>query len=410
MGKLKFLSKYQHGNLRNRQLNQQLDIIRYLSKSKTGRSIPEIAKHIKSSVPTITKMVKELFDSKCIIEEGKRATDNGRRPTLYAINLENFYVVGVEILSKFIHVSIVRIDFETVYKEFNREFRLEDTDECLHYIRDYIHNAIQQSGIKNEKIIGIGIGMRGDVNGHTGEHSRFFNRFVSFKTFLEQELKLPVRVDNDTRSIGIAEQILGQAKGVGNVLVIKVSRSLGLSIILNKTMIMGSVGFAGNFAHTQFLNNDVEDSRLCTCGKMDCLGTVVSGEALQNDLINALNNNRQSIYLKRENKDNYQYHDVLDAVLKGDALAIDLLQIQGDKLGQALGNLINLLNPDLILIGGEFVMVEDFFIDSIKMGIKKTALVDAMLSCKIKLSDLGRYLGSKAGACMLLKACDLVEY
>ncbi|MGB0862158.1 MAG: ROK family protein [Saprospiraceae bacterium] len=117
------------------------------------------------------------------------------------MNLEKFYVVGVEILSKFIHVSIVRIDFETVYKEFNREFRLEDTDECLYYIRDYIYNAIQESGIKNEQIIGVGIGVRGAVNGHTGEHSRFFNRSIPFKSFLEEELKLPVRIDNNASSV-----------------------------------------------------------------------------------------------------------------------------------------------------------------------------------------------------------------
>lgn len=407
MDKLKFLSKYKQGNLRNRQLNQQLDIIRYLSKSETGRSIPEIAKHIKSSVPTITKLVKELFDHKYIIEEGKRETDNGRRPTLYAVNLEKFYVVGVEILSKFIHVSIVRIDFKTAHKTFNRQFRLEDTNECLHYIRDYIYNAIQESGIINEQIIGVGIGMTGDVNGHTGVPSHFFtNKAFSFKTFLEQKLQLLVRVDNDTRSIGIAEQILGQAKGIDNVLVIKVSRNLGLSIILNKTIIMGSMGFAGNFEHTQFLDNN----RLCSCGKMGCLGTVVSGEALQNDLIEALNDNKQSLHFKKENKTDYEYHDVLDAVLKGDALAIELLQQQGDKLGQALGNLVNLFNPSLILIGGEFVMVEDFFIDTIKMGIKKTALIDTMLNCKVKPSNLGRYLSSKASACMLLKTCDLVEY
>lgn len=406
MDKLKFLSKYQQGNLRNRQLNQQLNIIRYLSKAKTGCSIPEIAKHIKSSVPTITKLIKELFDHNYIVEEGKRETDNGRRPTLYAINLEKFYVVGVEILSKFIHVSIVRLDFKTVHEKLNRAFRLEDSTECLHYIRDFIKNTIADSGINHQQIIGVGIGMTGDVNGHTGEPSHFFNQPPSIKSFLEQEINLPVRIDNDTRSIGIAEQILGQAKGIENVLVVKISRNIGLSIILNKTVILGGTGLAGNIGHTQFLGSQ----RLCSCGKIGCLGMEVSGEALQKDLAEALERGEQSINFQLENIHNYEYHDILDAVLKGDSLAIRLLHQQGEKLGKALGNVINLLNPNLIVIGGEFVMVQDFFIDAIKMSIKKTALVDALFNCQIIPSKLGRYLSSKAGASMLLKACDLIEY
>lgn len=405
MEKLKFLSIYQKSNLRNRQLNQQLNIIRYLAKSKRGGSIPEVARHIKSSVPTTTKLVKELLEKQYIQEEGKRTTDNGRRPTLYTINREKFYVVGVEILSKWIHVGIYRIDLKKVHEALNRQFTLTYTTDCLHYIGDFIQTAIETSPINRNQIIGVGIGMTGSINGHTGEPNHYFNEQpISFKKWLEQHLQLPIKIDNDTRSIGIAEQVLGRANGIDNVLVVKVSRSLGLSIILDKKIILGGMGFAGNFGHTQFYRSD----RLCTCGKKGCLQTIVSGTALRHDLEIALKNGETSIHFQLENMATYQYHNILDAVLKGDALSIRLLQTQGDILGQALGNVVNLLNPDLIVIGGEFVMVQDFFIDAIRMGIKKTALLDTLLNCKIEPSKLGRYLSSKAGACMLLKACDLI--
>lgn len=407
MEKLEFLTKDKKSNLRNRQLKQQRDIIRFLSKSNYPLSIPEIATHLKTSVPTGTKLTKELLKNRYILEEGKKETDNGRRPTTYVLNNQKFYVVGVEILEKFIHVSIVRIDLKTIHQAMNRQFALEDTADCLENIISFIQNTIKDSGIKNNQIVGVGIGMTGSVNGRTGEPANLFtNNELSFKCYLEKSLQLPVVLDNDTRAIGIAEQVLGIAKGVENVLVVKVSRSLGLSIILNRTMIMGGMGFAGNLAHLRFKDGE----RLCSCGKQGCLNTEVSGNALLLDLVEALNRGEKSLHFDKEKMQDYQYHDILDAVLNGDALAIKLLQRQGDKLGQALGNIVNLLNPDLIVIGGEFVMVKDFMLDAIKIGIKKTALLNSLTSCRIEASTLGRYLSSKAGACMLLKACDMIAY
>jgi len=407
MEQLGFLTKDNKSNLKNRQLLQKRNIIRYLSKSASPLTIPEIAKHIKISVPTGTKLTKELINNKYILEEGKKETENGRRPTTYTLNRDRFYVIGVEILEKFIHASIVRIDLETVHQALNRQFVLADTPECLNEITDFIHSTIKASGIQTNQIIGVGIGMTGGVNGHTGESTNYFNHDdTSFKKHLETELALPVVLDNDTRAIGIAEQVLGIAKGVENVLVVKVSRNLGLSIILDRKTILGGTGLAGNFAHIRFK----EGERLCKCGKTGCIGTEVAGDALKNDLAVALNDGDRSLHFQLDQLENYQYHDILDAVLKGDSLAIKILQDQGDKLGQALGNMVNLLNPDLIVIVGEFVMVQDFLIDAIRIGIRKTALLDALTTCKIEASTLGRYLSSKAGACMLLKACDMIEY
>ncbi|MEM1119556.1 MAG: ROK family protein [Bacteroidota bacterium] len=407
MDKLEFLVKNKNSNLKNRQLRQQRNIVRYLAKADTPLSIPEISEFIKTSVPTGTKLTKGLLENKYVVEEGKKETDNGRRPTTYALNSEKFYVIGVEILEKFIHASVVNIDLETIHQAVNRDFKLEDSEICLNEIIQFIRQMITDSGVHADQIIGVGIGMTGSVNGNIEEPVKYFaEEPLSLKQYLERGLNWPVVIDNDTRAIGIAEQVMGKAKGVENALIVKVSRKLGLSIILNRQIILGGTGMAGNLAHMRFNGGE----RLCACGKQGCLGTEVSGDALLLDLIDAINNGEKSLYFQLEQLREYKYHDILDAVLNGDALAIKLLQKQGDKLGQALGNIVNLLNPDLIVIGGEFVMVQDFLLDAIKMGIRKTALLSSLNACKIEASSLGRYLSSKAGACMLLKACDMIDY
>ncbi len=389
-----------------RQQKQFRNIVRCLSKSDSAFTIPDIAEYVKISVPTCTKLVRTLVEKKYIIEEGKKETENGRRPEFYGLNKERFYAIGVEILLKFIHVSIVRIDSELLYETSNNQFILENTPEGLQYVVSFIKNAITKNQLKNDQIIGLGVGLAGTVNVHTGETKHFNFMGISFKKYLENALKIPVIVDTDTRAIGIAEQVMGKAQGIENVLIVKVSRSIGMSVILNGKMIVGGTGQAGEFGHLQF----GKMGRLCVCGKKGCLETEVSGGALQIDLKEALAEGEISNHFQSENIDTYQYHDILKAVLNGDSLALKLVLNQADKLGQALGNIVNLLNPDLIVIGGEIVMIQDFFIDALKMGLKKTSLIDSLANCRVEVSHLGRYFSSKAAAAMVFKNYDLTKY
>lgn len=418
MDKLGFLKTKKNTHLKNRQLKQQRNIIRYLAQSKQSLTIPEIVEHLKISFPTGLKLIKKLVADGYVLEEGKRATDNGRRPALYSLNYEKSYVVGVEILPGFIQVSVLRLDLETIHKSLNnKNFKLTDTADCVDYITKFIQDTIKDAGIKQSQVMGVGVGMIGnnfyvkpyytETNSDENKPANYFkDKGISLQEHLENTLQLPVLIDNDTRTIAIAEQVLGLAKGVDNVLVVKVSSTLGLSLILNRRIFKGSLGFAGNFKHTQFDKN----SRLCVCGKKGCLGTIVGGYALKDDLAEALNAGETSLHFQQKNIDQYRYHDILDAVLKGDEVSIQLIQNQGTKLGMALGNLLNLFDPDLVLISGEYVMVQDFFLDAVKTGLRKTALLHVLNNCAVEASTLGRYLSSTAGACMFLKACDMIEY
>lgn len=407
MDRLNLLSSEVGNGVVGRKSDNQRSIIRFLSKAKEPITIPEIASFLDISIPIATKLVKELVKLDLIVKEGKRVSENGRRPKAYSVNRTRFYVVGIEILSKFIHVSIVRTDFETTHESVNRDFILDYSPSCLQFITKFIQDTIQESKIKTSHIIGVGIGITSLDNFQTnGQVAYFRESKISLDNHLEGILKVPVLIDSDTRGISIAEQSLGLAKGIDNALVVKVSRRLGMGIIIAKHIVKGQQGFAGNFNHMKFGNGN----RPCHCGKIGCLGTAVGGDALLADLELALQSGKQSFYFKKESMATYGYHDILDAVLKGDELSINILQNQGNQLGQSLGYIANLLDPELVIIGGEFSMVKDFFIDAVNIGMGKTALVGVRSNCKVEASTLGRYLGSKAGACMILKAAEMIQY
>lgn len=400
------IPQYRNTNVLDRNEEYHANIIQCLGKAKAPMTLPHIAEAIKISVPTCTKLIKELTKKNLVVKMGKKTTENGRRPTTFTLNKEKFFAVGVEILSKFIHVSVVGLDFETVHEDLNRNFTLEDTEDCLKFIINFISDTIRISKIKKENIIGIGIGVIENIKGKIVKPIEFFQtQAIPIKDQIENTLGLPVLIDNDTRVIAIAEQVLGLAKGVGNVIVVKVSRTLGMAIIVNGKIITGSAGFSGNISHTQFHKG----SRLCYCGKKGCLGTAIGGDALMLDFKEALKENQESIHFNADKIETYKYHDILDAAYKGDELSIQLIQKQGYALGEALGNVLNILNPELLIIDGEYLMLDDLFINAVKNGLRTTTLVNLLQTCQVKASTLGRYLSSKAGAAMLFKQYNLVE-
>jgi predicted NBD/HSP70 family sugar kinase len=256
-------------------------------------TLQELADTLKTSVPTCTKLIKELAKKRLVTKTEKKVTGQGRKPATYSLNRDKFFAVGVEVLSRFIHASVVNLDFKMVHEKVDRNFMLEDTPACLQYITNFIADTIQASGIKKEYIIGYGIGMVENIRDRIAQPVAYFrSNGTPVTDHLQKELGMPVLIDNETRVIAIAEQVLGIAKGVSNALVVKVSRTIGMGIIINGVIITGSAGLSGNLSHIQFQKSN----RLCYCGKKGCLGTIAGGDALLVDLKEALENGGASIH------------------------------------------------------------------------------------------------------------------
>ena len=389
----------------SRQQKQSTRIIKCLSKSEEALTSPEIAAVVRISLPTTNKLINELIESKWLIEEGKKETELGRRPTLYTLNKERMCAVGVVVLLKRIHVTILKIGFDELLSEQDKSFILENTQACIDRVIAFISSVIEKSGRPKDSIMGVGIGITGRVNTNTGESITYFNFLQKpLADYIEEQLLLPVVIDNDTRVHGVAEKILGKGKNSQNTLIVNTSHGLGMSIVLNKKMVRGEMGFAGEFGHMHFgIGN-----RQCLCGKQGCLGTEVSGYALEEDLKNALARGESSINFSNKTDEPIVYEAILEAAINGDSLAIELIQKQGEKLGSALGNIINLLNPSLIVIGGKFAIVKDIFTDPVKMGLKKTVLINSANSCKVVTSELTDLAGPKGAACLIFKKFEMI--
>ncbi len=400
-----YLSESAASDNEGRQVKQSARVIRYLAKSSGAVTLTGLATHIKISVPTVTKLVNGLIKKKLVIKEGKRKTINGRQPEVYSLAKEKFYAVGVEVLLKRVQVNIISLNYRSEFSVSDRSFILENTYECCDRVIEFIDNAIEQSGVERDYILGIGVGLTGRVNSQTGRSFNYFNfGDMPVADYLSRKLCLPVCIDNDTRVIGLAEQVMGSHRSSGNTLILNIGRGLGMSIISNRKIIVGSSGFAGEFGHMQFPGNN---SRLCICGKRGCLETEVSGKALETDLLDAISYGGLSSVFSPDNIGGIRYDDIIEAANRGDQLSVSLLQAQGEKLGTALGNIVNLLNPETVVISGKYARLDEFFSDSVRYGLHRTALKDALAGCVLSSSQVATQAGTIGAASLVFRKYEL---
>lgn len=389
----------------SRQFQQHQRIVQFLSKSETPLTAHELSKELQVSVPTGLKLINDLLDEDVIVVEGKKKTGSGRKPSLYKLNNLGLFVLSVEILLKRVTVGIIDLNLGAKYYKQYKDFQLEDSQECLEQVISIIEESILNSGVSQDKLIGMGVGITGRVNMETGTSLNYFTFLPeSLSSFLKSKFSLPVIINNDTRCYGLAENFIGKAKSRENAIVINLSRGLGTSLIINNTIINGGHGYAGEFGHMQFGDSD----KMCMCGKRGCLGNEVSGFALEEMFKEALRNGELSMLSEKQKSDSIIYDDILDAAINGDGLSIQLIQDLGTKLGKALGNIVNLLNPELIIIGGKFAKLNDILGDSIKAGMTKTSLVSPLSDCEIEFSELGDLAGLKGAGLLVYEHYELI--
>jgi len=401
-----FTSDFTKVNKENRKNQQKLQIIRAMAQSTGGIIVPEICKMLQISPPTALKLVREMQEEGFIMAVGKKETVNGRKPLIYSLRHINLYAISVEILLKRISVAIVDMQLDVKCYRQNSDFLLENNQECLNKVEEFILNCLNESGIREDNIIGMGIGITGRVSKDMGESLTYFNFMgVPLQEYFSGKFDIPVFINNDTRCFAQAEKIVGKARDANHAVVINLSRGLGTGLIIDNKIMNGSNGFAGEMGHMKF----GEREKLCICGEKGCLGNDVGGFALEEMFSERIAAGERTTINFPEGKMKVRYDAVLAAALEGDDLSIRLIREIGFKLGGALGNIINLLNPELVIIAGKFSRTKDILLKPLKEGIASTGLKNPVKTCQIEFSELGYLGGLKGAAALVFEYFELIK-
>lgn len=368
--------------------------------SAGNATIAELSSELQSSIPTVTKAVNELLLENYVVDLGKITNSSGRRPSLFSINPTCSYFLGVEVGIASMSIGLQNIKNELVSIELGTSFVLENTQESLLQFCNLINSFVEDSSVEKKMIVGACINFSGRINSMEGfSYNYFFSENRPLTEIISEQLDLPVHLENDTRAMAFGEYSEGVVDDEQNIIFLNYSWGVAIGMITDGKLYYGKSGYSGEFGHSTIFDNGI----MCQCGKLGCLETEISGWSLVNQFKAAIKEGKQSKVVLQDNAVALQHHAIISGALNlEDSLCVDLVTKQSEKMGRYLSILLNIFNPDLLVIGGDFAQLGDYILLPIQSALKKYSLGLVNRDMRLKKSTLGRRAGV-IGACCVIK-------
>ena len=385
-------------NVKNVQIKK--NIINFFI-NEGNNTITELSKELDLSIPTITKFINELVDQELIKEYGKVQTSGGRYPILYGLKPDSIYFIGADMSRHHLNMALMNFKGEIVDYQMGIKYAFENTPESFDVLHKLLQNFIDNVKVPKERLFNINLNISGRVNPESGySYSSFYFSEQPITEILTEKLNFNVGIDNDTRAMALGEYMSGVVQGEKNVIFVNVSWGLGIGIIIDGKPYYGKSGFSGEFGHFPIFDNEI----LCHCGKKGCLETEASGMAIHRTVIERIRNGESSILTEHiKDLDTLTLTDIMKAVSNEDPLCIEIIEEVGYILGKYIAGLINIFNPELVVIGGQVSQAEGFILLPIQSSIRKYSLNLVNRDSKIVTSKLKQKAGI-VGACMVARS------
>lgn len=385
---------------------QELRIIKYLY-GFGPKTNSEICRHLKISAPSSFSFLNELTNKNLIEKQGRGESIGGRKPDLYGIKDDALYVMGVEMGKYETKMSIFNGKNENItgIKSYHTMPLEGNSTETIDKLYNYASELIKSSGIDPVRLMAVGISIPGLVDSRKGVNYTYLNfGEKTLRDVLQKKFKLPVFIENDAKAAALAEYRFGQAKGKKDVLSVFWDWGIGLGQILDSKLYRGTSGFAGEFSHIPI----VKDGILCQCGKQGCLETLASGSALSRLAHEGIKAGKTSISINSFEDDKIEARFVLEAANNGDQYAINILAEVGFNLGKGLAILIQLLNPELIVLGGRIAEAGEYVTTPIQQSLNTFCMRQLKERSSVVVSEMGQHVCLMGAVAIVME--NIFEY
>ena len=359
----------------------------------TNRDIVNSTSISFAKVNTITTTLSKIG---LIVQDGKEESIGGRRSALYNINHNFRYSIGCQLSHTRIHTCICNLKGEPIFYEaipYNKE---NGKDSVLKMLIEAIEQLIKKAKIPRDKYLGIGLSIAGLYNPNDGSAIPFPHLVnwgvIAFKEILAKKFKMPSYILNVANAAALAEQNFGVGIGKNSILYLNIGTGLGMGIILNGKLFEGVSGSAGEFGHIS-----VDDrGPLCECGNLGCREAIASTKAIVNQAIDLIQKGVNSSLLAMTDHDikKLDFDIICQAAQSSDKLAYNLIDKMGQNIGEGIVTLINLFNPERIIIGGKISSAEKIVTPSIMHVVQKRALEIPRKNTEIVFSKMGSHSGT----------------
>lgn len=378
------------------------DLIRAINRSTVLNTIKNhgplsrtaIAQRTGLSAATITAITGELIQRGLIFEKEEGNSSGGRRPILLALNPAGGCVIGIKLAEDRLTGALTDLK-ATVLARTTLPLKHPSLDSVIAGIVELVNRLLLSTQNRPRRFLGVGIGLAGIVDDRRGllRHSPIFGwKDVPLTDLLTTRIGAPIYIDNDVNTLTITELWFGKGKGTDNFLTVTIGRGVGLGIVVNGQVYLGARGGVGELGHTVI---DPEGN-VCPCGKRGCLETYVADPALM----------RMAGEAARWGELPSPPQDIGELVSlarSGNVAAQAILARAGEVLGVGIANLINILNPELIIISGEGVRAGDFLFNPMRAVVMANVMPGLAGDTRIDIEPWDDYAWARGAAGLVLQ-------
>lgn len=326
--------------------NNRQKVYEVLYHSKTGLTQQEISTRTDLTTASIGNILPELERENLIQNSGLGQSRGGRKPVIYAMNPDSFYMIGLSIGLEYSVLLIANLKGEITKKELIYFKSDENVYRILNKLVQQVKDMVGGASIEFKKIIGIGISSPGPVDSKNGVILNPPNlknwRMVNICQFFERELKIPAFLEKDANAMALSELVYGVGRGLQNILFIKVDYGIGYGIVIDGAIYRGTSGVAGEAGTTL-----IQESEF---GIMS-----PDAQASGRILVERAREKWGETTLLEEDLEcggELQLINLIKRYLKGDEDSKSLFLSSAKYLGVGLANKVNFLNPEMVVLGG----------------------------------------------------------
>lgn len=374
-------------------------VLRLVWEAQEGVSRAQLSRDTGLSRSTVSAIVTELLDAGLVFESHRARSRGGRPPIVLRFNDEHLFVMAIDLGAS--HVTAVCTDLRgRVLAEATEAFDVQgDPPGTFGVLTRLVPKVLPEGGL--ERVLGIGVGVPCPVDATSPDQLsvRILPEWadVRLAAWLHQRWPVPVFMDNDANLAALAEAWWGAGKGHSDFSYIKVATGVGAGHLIDGRVFRGASGIAGEIGHTAVDPN----GRLCRCGLRGCLEAEVGSGAIEDKARQALAAGRASS-LSRIPK--LHITDIVAASNAGDPLAVELIEEAGRFLGVAVANLLNLLNPGRVVLGGRLTTSDNVLFTSLRRTVRDRALWTSIERAEVVPSELGEQSAALGAATLVIQA------
>jgi N-acetylglucosamine repressor len=374
------------------------DLIRAINRSHILNSIKtlgpvaraEIARLTGLSPATVTAITADLINEELIFEKQTGDSRGGRRPILLALNPGGRYVAGIKLMEEAAVGALTDLEATIIARQTVTLPPEHSVEGVLAALAGMVEALLAQANVARRKLLGVGLGLAGIVDSERGllRQSPYLGwRDLPLRDLLKAQVRVPVYIDNDVNTLTLAERWFGMGQGVNDFLTLTVGRGVGMGIVANGQFYRGVQGGAGELGHTVVDPQGVP----CSCGKVGCLETVVGDPGLLRAANAALERPVASV------------DELLGLAEAGDERAQAVFARAGAVLGRAVANLVNIFDPQRVIISGEGARYGKWLFEPLCAAVDEHAMPALRPDVNISIEPWGDDAWARGAASLVLR-------